>query len=113
LPRHRGGLITQSPLPLRIGADNQPTGPDGNIRRTDQQTPPEPVRMMVEGGTLVPVPSDDELHPASVPLAGAPATLSSPDDLEPDQAEPSSPVLTGDSDSSVPAAAVSKTPGAM
>jgi two-component system sensor histidine kinase MtrB len=113
LPRHRGGLITQSPLPLRIGADNQPTGPDGNIRRTDQQTPPEPVRMMVEGGTLVPVPSDDELHPASVPLAGAPATLSSPDELEPDQAEPSSPVLTGDSDSSVPAAAVSKTPGAM
>ena len=35
--------------------------------------------MMVEDGTLKPAPSDDELHPASVPEAGATATLSSTD----------------------------------
>ena len=35
--------------------------------------------MMVEDGTLKPAPSDDELHPASVPSAGASATLSSTD----------------------------------
>ena len=30
---------------------------------------------MVEDGTLKPAPSEDELHPASVPVAGANATL--------------------------------------
>lgn len=35
----------------------------------------QPVRMMVEDGTLKPAPSEDELHPASVPVAGATATL--------------------------------------
>ena len=35
--------------------------------------------MMVEDGTLKPAPSDDELHPASVPEAGPTAALSSTD----------------------------------
>ena len=39
------------------------------------------IRMMVEDGTLKPAPSDDELHPASVPEAGATATLSSTDQV--------------------------------
>jgi len=37
--------------------------------------------MMVEDGTLKPAPSDDDLHPASVPEAGATATLSSTDQV--------------------------------
>jgi two-component system sensor histidine kinase MtrB len=91
LPRHRGGLITQSPLPLRIGADQPSPTVDRHIRRAEQQAQPEPVRMMVEGGTLRPAPSDDELHPASVPLAGPTATLSSPDQPGVHPAETGSP----------------------
>jgi hypothetical protein len=33
--------------------------------------------MMVQDGTLKPAPSDDELHPATVPEAGPTATLTS------------------------------------
>lgn len=66
LPRRRGGLITQSPLPLRVGPES--ADPAAGDART-------PVRMMVEDGTLKPAPSEDELHPASVPVAGATATL--------------------------------------
>jgi two-component system sensor histidine kinase MtrB len=65
LPRRRGGLITHSPLPLRGDS-----APDGDA----------PVRMMVEDGTLKPVPREDELHPASVPVAGATASLISVDE---------------------------------
>jgi two-component system sensor histidine kinase MtrB len=66
LPRRRGGLITHSPLALRIdGSAGVAPGVDGHA----------PVRMMVEDGTLKPAPSEDELHPASVPVAGATATL--------------------------------------
>jgi hypothetical protein len=36
--------------------------------------------MMVEDGSLKPAPSDDELHPSSVPAAGGTATLSSTDE---------------------------------
>ena len=78
LPRQRGGLITQSPLPLRIGAEQPPALPPGPIAepavRGDLVA--EGVRMMVEDGTLKPVPSDDELHPETVPSAGASAALS-------------------------------------
>jgi two-component system sensor histidine kinase MtrB len=66
LPRRHGGLITHSPLPLRVGAD---------VLESPAVEGHQPVRMMVEDGTLKPAPSEDELHPASVPLAGATATL--------------------------------------
>ena len=83
LPRRRGGLITQSPLPLRIGSDAlQPANgqPAGVVAKVgDRGIPVDGVRMMVEDGTLKPAPSDDELHPASVPEAGPTATLSSTD----------------------------------
>ncbi|MEP6559504.1 MAG: MtrAB system histidine kinase MtrB [Nakamurella sp.] len=81
LPRHRGGLITQSPLPLRIGAEQPAALPAGRVAEVavpgDQLA--EGVRMMVEDGTLKPVPNEDELHPESVPSAGASAVLSSSD----------------------------------
>lgn len=66
LPRQRGGLITHSPLALRVGVEST----DSSVADGYQ-----PVRMMVEDGTLKPAPSEDELHPASVPVAGATATL--------------------------------------
>ena len=67
LPRRRGGLITHSPLPLRVADAPAGAAADGQ----------PPVRMMVEDGTLKPAPNEDELHPASVPVAGATATLTS------------------------------------
>ncbi|MET0863436.1 MAG: MtrAB system histidine kinase MtrB [Nakamurella sp.] len=83
LPRHRGGLITQSPLPLRIGVD-QPALPDVAVGAAaeptgHQELVTDGLRMMVEDGTLKPVPSEDELHPETVPSAGASAALSSSD----------------------------------
>ena len=67
LPRRHGGLITHSPLPLRIGGSPaRRCGPGGRGRPSRRG-----VRMMVEDGTLKPAPSEDELHPASVPEAGA------------------------------------------
>ncbi len=81
LPRTRSGLITQSPLPLRIGADRPAIGAGSAVAVDDRALPLEGVRMMVEDGTLKPAPSDDELHPASVPEAGATATLSSTDQV--------------------------------
>lgn len=88
LPRRHGGLITHSPLALRVGID----GPaDAHGREA-----PSPVRMMVEDGTLKPAPSEDELHPASVPVAGATATLTTAgvDGAAPDDAEPVSATTT-------------------
>ena len=76
LPRTRGGLITQSPLPLRLGAETT-TGGDSPVVVAAEGLPADGIRMMVEDGTLKPAPSDDELHPASVPEAGGTATLSS------------------------------------
>ena len=76
LPRMRGGLITQSPLPLRLGAD-LPAAGDSPVVVSAERLPADGIRMMVEDGTLKPAPSDDELHPASVPEAGGTATLSS------------------------------------
>ncbi len=82
LPRRHGGLITHSPLPLRSGPGPAPdsqvqtAGPAGSI---GNGALPVGVRMMVEDGTLKAAPSDEELHPASVPSAGGSATLSSPD----------------------------------
>jgi two-component system sensor histidine kinase MtrB len=82
LPRRHGGLLTQSPLPLRTGAG---TAADAPVRPALPTGPlaiaaiPEGVRMMVEDGTLKAAPSDEDLHPASVPSAGGSATLSSPD----------------------------------
>ncbi|WP_395726265.1 MtrAB system histidine kinase MtrB [Nakamurella sp.] len=74
LPRRHGGLITHSPLPLRVGADaTEATAADGH----------QPVRMMVEDGTLKPAPREDDLHPASVPVAGATAALTVAPDGEP------------------------------
>jgi len=80
LPRQHGGLITQSPLPLRIGAESAPALPAGVAAEpaTGDPVVGESVRMMVEDGTLKPAPSDEELHPETVPSAGASATLSSP-----------------------------------
>ena len=66
LPRRHGGLITHSPLPLRVGPESV---------EPPAAASPAPVRMMVERGTLKPAPREDELHPASVPVAGATATL--------------------------------------
>ena len=66
LPRRHGGLITHSPLALRVGVESA----ESSVADLHQ-----PVRMMVEDGTLKPAPSEDELHPASVPVAGATATL--------------------------------------
>ena len=43
LPRHRGGLITQSPLPLRIGADRTGAGATAAVGRC------RPARCRVEG----------------------------------------------------------------
>jgi two-component system sensor histidine kinase MtrB len=79
LPRRHGALITQSPLPLRIGPEVQQPVPAAAAVGTGQQVPLEGVRMMVHDGTLKPAPNDDELHPASVPSAGPSATLSSTD----------------------------------
>ncbi len=78
LPRRHGGLITQSPLPLRLGAD-APAQTGAIVGPVTGDALRDGVRMMVEDGTLKPAPSDDELHPASVPSAGASATLSSTD----------------------------------
>jgi two-component system sensor histidine kinase MtrB len=80
LPRRHGGLITQSPLPLRIGADAPSPGAGTQLMVTAQGVPVEGIRMMVEDGSLKPAPSDDELHPSSVPAAGGTATLSSTDE---------------------------------
>jgi two-component system sensor histidine kinase MtrB len=80
LPRRHGGLITQSPLPLRIGADAPSPGAGTQLVVTAQGVPVEGIRMMVEDGSLKPAPSDDELHPSSVPAAGGTATLSSTDE---------------------------------
>jgi two-component system sensor histidine kinase MtrB len=94
LPRQHGGLITQSPLPLRIGAEPASAAPAGGTGAVAEPSHPEQIagiRMMVEDGTIKPVPSDDELHPETVPSAGASAALSStestPDPVaaEPDQ----------------------------
>ncbi len=73
LPRKRGGLITHSPLALRVEAAG--AGPADGAG---------PVRMMVEDGTLKPAPHEEELHPASVPVAGATATLISAGDEDPE-----------------------------
>ncbi len=75
LPRRHGGLITHSPLPLRTG--DLAAGTGSHL----------PVRMMVEDGTLKPAPSEDELHPASVPVAGATATLTSTEAADPADGE--------------------------
>ena len=92
LPRRHGGLITHSPLALRVGVDSAESSvADGH----------QPVRMMVEHGTLKPAPSEDELHPASVPVAGATATLtvagagaeSGPEKPLPDARPPGAPDL--------------------
>ena len=80
LPRRYGGLITQSPLPLRMGSDVPSPGSGTQLVVSAQGVPVEGVRMMVEDGKLKPAPSDDELHPASVPEAGGTATLSSTDE---------------------------------
>ncbi|MET0966529.1 MAG: MtrAB system histidine kinase MtrB [Nakamurella sp.] len=94
LPRQHGGLITQSPLPLRIGAEPVVAAPAGTAGAVAEPSHPEQIagmRMMVEDGTLKPVPNDDELHPETVPSAGASAALSltesTPDPVtgEPDQ----------------------------
>jgi two-component system sensor histidine kinase MtrB len=84
LPRLRGGLITQSPLPLRIGAEPVAAVPAGTVAEPATgdsviggSVLGEGVRMMVEDGTLKPAPSDEDLHPETVPSAGASATLSS------------------------------------
>ena len=78
LPRRHGGLITQSPLPLRLGVD-APAQPGAVVSPVTGDALRDGVRMMVEDGTLKPAPSDDDLHPASVPSAGASAALSSTD----------------------------------
>ncbi|MET0965978.1 MAG: MtrAB system histidine kinase MtrB, partial [Nakamurella sp.] len=99
LPRHRGGLITQSPLPLRIGVD-QPALSDAVPGMAaepagHQEQVADGLRMMVEGGTLKPVPSDDELHPETVPSAGASAALSAPEQpVAPPAAESGQAALT-------------------
>jgi len=82
LPRHHGGLITQSPLPLRIGAEPGPAAPEGTPAAAAEpahhlEQGAGGIQMMVEDGSLKPVPSDDELHPETVPSAGASAALSS------------------------------------
>jgi two-component system sensor histidine kinase MtrB len=79
LPRRHGGLITQSPLPLRIGADAPAPATEVQEAAVAEGIPVEGVRMMVEDGTLKAAPSDDELHPATVPEAGPTAALSSTD----------------------------------
>jgi two-component system sensor histidine kinase MtrB len=78
LPRRRGGLITQSPLPLRMGADPQQVTASVLLAGQPHPRPGvDGIRMMVQDGTLKPAPSDDELHPATVPEAGPTATLTS------------------------------------
>jgi hypothetical protein len=72
-------LITQSPLPLRIGADAPAPAIEVQEAAVAEGIPVEGVRMMVEDGTLKAAPSDDELHPATVPEAGPTAALSSTD----------------------------------
>jgi Histidine kinase-, DNA gyrase B-, and HSP90-like ATPase len=82
LPRRHGGLITQSPLPLRIGADAFAVGaPEvAAVAATiEPGAAPEGSRLMVEDGTLKLAPDDEELHPETVPSAGPSATLSSTD----------------------------------
>ncbi len=82
LPRQHGGLITQSPLPLRAGSVAGPDSPlpaGVPIGSIAAGAIPEGVRMMVEDGTLKAAPNDEALHPASVPSAGGSAALSSPD----------------------------------
>jgi len=86
LPRKHGGLITQSPLPLRIGADAPAPAIEVQEAAVAEGIPVEGVRMMVEDGTLKAAPSDDELHPATVPEAGPTTALSSTD--QPGAAEP-------------------------
>ena len=91
LPRRHGGLITQSPLPLRAGPVASGDAPPPNVVPSGPVATggfPEGVRLMVEDGTLKPAPSDEELHPASVPSAGASAALSSTD--QPDGARSNS-----------------------
>jgi len=104
LPRKHGGLITQSPLPLRIGADAPAPAIEVQEAAIAEGIPVEGVRMMVEDGTLKPAPSDDELHPATVPEAGPTAALSSTD--QPVAGEPPNgaeqAVDAGDHDSTPP-----------
>ena len=73
LPRRHGGLITQSPLPLRHRAPDRTRADrdrasDAAVGATGDAV--EGVRMMVEDGTLKAAPSDDELHPAIRPGGG-------------------------------------------
>ncbi len=87
LPRRHGGLITRSPLPLRLGSEVPASYPQGQpVHDPTGQWWPVGVRLMVEDGAVKQVPSDEELHPASVPSAGRAATLSSPDQPRADSA---------------------------
>ena len=65
----------------RARIDRPSVRPVRAVAVDDRVMPVEGVRMMVEDGTLKPAPSDDDLHPASVPEAGATATLSSTDQV--------------------------------
>jgi len=103
LPRRHGGLITASPLPLRIGADVSPSTAGAVDSTGEPGIYAEGIRMMVEDGTLKPVPSHDELHPASVPSAGPTAALSSTD-------QPQTPRAAADSENDGAVSAITGTP---
>jgi two-component system sensor histidine kinase MtrB len=60
LPRRHGGLITHSPLPLRVAADTPVPGAAGV---TPSGRSP--------AGAVGSVSDEDDLHPATVPVAGA------------------------------------------